>query len=183
MKVNHAKRTKILFDLGRVQVKRIVLIPKYEVADLKRVKNTSTVSGLNQAYLIAFTVFSAIVPAVAEPGKPDYAANVTRMDEILKTKPNDESAHYYRAVSLQNLGQYQRAKADYEWVSMHAKNPTLIQYSTTALRNLSPSAGTHTQSVLQRPLALPRNLFGGSANGGGTGTAKQVIMEHKSSSE
>lgn len=111
---------------------------------MKRINTLKRHSLLNALSLIGLSV-SLMVPTFAQSAKTDYAADLAKMDEVLKTKPNNESAHYYRAVALQNLGQYQRAKADYEWVTRNSKNPTLVQYSTMALRALSATTGSHTQ--------------------------------------
>ena len=68
---------------------------------------------------------------------PDYKANVAKLDAVIKAKPNDESAHYYRAVSLQYLGEYRTAKADYDWVISNGRNPGFRQYSQTAVQGLN----------------------------------------------
>lgn len=82
----------------------------------------------------------------------DYQANVAKYDAIIRQRPNDESAHYYRAISFQYLGQYTRAKADYEWVVTEAKNPTLVQYANSALKTL-PKGGSFSKSTGQNPSA------------------------------
>lgn len=119
-------------------------------------------------------------PGFAQPAKPSYTPNVAAMDAVLKSKPNDESAHYYRAVAFQTAGDYQKAKVDYQWVTTHAKNQVLVRYAAQALRNLSPSAATtrggpagalegRALQWTQRPRV---NLPAGSPPGGG----KYAIM-------
>jgi thiol-disulfide isomerase/thioredoxin len=92
-----------------------------------------------------------------------YQKNVERMDAVLRTKPNDESAHYYRAVSLQYMGEYQRAKSDYDWVVNNGRNPAFRQQSTLALQGLmktlygvgvggARSGGTVNTAAVQPPV-------------------------------
>ncbi|PWT95322.1 MAG: hypothetical protein C5B53_11550 [Candidatus Melainabacteria bacterium] len=135
-----------------------------EVSALKRIN-----SRLNQlktaTSLVCFALLSTA--AFAQPAKTTYTANVSEMDAILKSKPNDESAHYYRAVAFQNAGDYQKAKADYQWVSSHARNPVLVRYATSALKALTPSAGTQTQTTSQSRPAQATSV---------TSTGKYSIM-------
>lgn len=99
---------------------------------------TKAIDGLNRGLVVALTFVCMNSAVLADPAKPNYAANLARLDQVLKSNPNDESAHYYRAVSLQYLGKYEQARQEYEWVAFHSKNPTLVKYSNTALRALAP---------------------------------------------
>jgi thiol-disulfide isomerase/thioredoxin len=85
-------------------------------------------------FLLVFSLSVSLSPVSAAP---DYKANVAKLDAVIKTKPNDESAHYYRAVSLQYLGEYRAAKADYDWVVNNGRNPVFRQYSQTAVQGLN----------------------------------------------
>jgi len=100
-----------------------------------------------QSIQVAFALSSALAVALCSVtyAAPDsgslyaYQKNVERMDAVLRTKPNDESAHYYRAVSLQYMGEYKLAKTDYEWVLNNGRNPTIRQQSTLALQGIMKS--------------------------------------------
>jgi len=100
-------------------------------------------------FAMAVGTFSITLPSLAAPNQ--YQKNVDRMDAVLKTRPNDEAAHYYRAVSLQYMDEFKRAKQDYEWVVTNGKNPAFRQQSLTALDGLM------------------RTLYGVGAGGGRTG--------------
>jgi thiol-disulfide isomerase/thioredoxin len=105
---------------------------------------------------VALTVNSLanIAPAFCAPSP--YQKNVDRMDAVLQTRPNDEAAHYYRAVSLQYMGEYKRAKSDYEWVVNNGRNPAFKQQSNMALEGLM------------------RSLYGVGAGSGHTGGTAAV---------
>ena len=115
-----------------------------EVAALKRIN-----CRFNQVKTVAPAVLIALLstPGFAEPAKTNYSARVSQMDAILKSNPNDEAAHYYRAVALQNAGDYQKAKLDYQWIISHSRNSTLVSYAAVAIKNLSLSTGTRTQAT------------------------------------
>ena len=155
---------------------------------MRRISSVNCKSRVIELGLIAF-ILAAIAPALAQNSRPDYEANVTKMTDVLKTKPNDDSAHYYRAVALQNLGQYQQAKLDYQWVSTHSKNPTLLRYSAAALQSLSGagtagygttrsgSASPAGQSMMPTPTGASRPA--GQSMMTGTGRpAGQSMMQH-----
>jgi thiol-disulfide isomerase/thioredoxin len=99
-------------------------------------KNSKQVA-LAACATIALTVGSIANTAPGNAAAPSaYQKNVDRMDVVLKSKPNDEAAHYYRAVSLQYMGEYKRAKSDYEWVVNNGRNPAFRQQSTIGLQGL-----------------------------------------------
>ena len=91
------------------------------------------------AAAIGFMVLMACLPGHANPGsssQTNYQKNVQLMDAVLKSKPNDEAAHFYRAVSLQYMGEYKRAKLDYDWVVTNGRNPRFKEQSNQALQGL-----------------------------------------------
>jgi thiol-disulfide isomerase/thioredoxin len=123
----------------------------FEVAPIMYKKSQQT------AVAIGAMVLIVCLPGHANPGsssQTNYQKNVDRMDAVLKAKPNDEAAHYYRAVSLQYMGEYQKAKVDYDWVVNNGRNPAFKQQSNLALQGLM------------------KTLYGVGAGGrtGGTGT-------------
>jgi len=122
---------------------------------LKPRMTTKEIDGLNKSLVVAATLVCMTTAALADPAKPDYATSLARWEQVIKSNPNNDSAHYYKAVSLQYLGKYEQARQEYEWVAFHSKNPTLVKYSNTAIRALAPlrPGGVNSAATERQPLS------------------------------
>lgn len=135
---------------------------------------------------VAFTVGSALAVvlwsitnvAPSSASTSAYQKNVDQMTTVLRTKPNDEAAHYYRAVSLQYMGEYQRAKSDYEWVVSNGRNPTFRTQANLGLQGImktlygvgmgsAKTGGTASTTVAQAPVKQTTTKIASAAVGGG----------------
>ncbi|CAM6006268.1 unnamed protein product [Sphagnum balticum] len=129
---------------------------------------------------LALLVCASLISLSPVLAAPDYKANVAKLDALLNAKPNDESAHYYRAVSLQYLGEFRRAKADYDWVISKGHNTGFRKYSQSALlglnRSLYGSEGptAKSTSVNSTPIATASKAVAALATVSHSGSKPQI---------
>jgi hypothetical protein len=78
--------------------------------------------------------------AIKDYQQRSYGQAVQKFTVATALNPNNELAHYYLALCNQALHRRQEARSEYEWVTTHAKNTSLINNARLGLRALGEAA-------------------------------------------
>ena len=107
---------------------------------------------------VVFAESTEIQPGVS--GSAIYAAGVTAyrfgdyekalncFRQVLKSDGSNVNAHYYLALSLDNLGQAVDAVSDYQFVISHGSEPTLVDYAKNRLNLIQPISSKNSDIAL-----------------------------------
>jgi len=102
----------------------------------------------------------------------DYEKALHYFRQVLKNDLSNVNAHYYLALSLDNLGQAIDAVSDYQFVISHGTEPALVEYAKNRLSLIQPIPAKGTDIAL----IAAGNQVGPVLYGG---VAKQVAVPLK----
>jgi clan AA aspartic protease (TIGR02281 family) len=88
-----------------------------------------------QAVISRSPIYKAGVSAYRQG---DYAAAQRCFRQVLSVDGDNVNAHYYLAISLDNLGQGLEAVSDYHYVVNHSSEATIVDYAKTRLNAIQP---------------------------------------------